>query len=140
MTHNSEVLLKPIFYCRDPFRQGENVLVLCETYVWTDSTFTAKKPANTNYRVFATAILDACKKEDPWFGIEQEYSIIDHKNKFTINPLGWPVDGYPGRQGPYYCSVGPDHCFGRVIMDAHYRACLFANLRIAGTNAETMPG
>ena len=30
--------------------------------------------------------------------------------------------------------------FGRDIVEAHYRACLYAGVMIAGTNAEVMPG
>jgi glutamine synthetase len=78
--------------------------------------------------------------EEPWFGVEQEYSLIEVKNKFTIKPLGWPQSGFPGPQGPYYCSVGAHACYGRAIMEAHYRACLFANIKISGTNCEVMPG
>ena len=41
--------------------------------------------------------------------------------------------------GPYYCGVGADKVFGRDILEAHYRACLYAGVKIAGTNAEVMP-
>lgn len=41
--------------------------------------------------------------------------------------------------GPYYCAVGADRVFGRDILEAHYRACLYAGVKIAGTNAEVMP-
>jgi len=41
--------------------------------------------------------------------------------------------------GPYYCAVGADKVFGRDILEAHYRACLYAGVKIAGTNAEVMP-
>jgi len=60
--------------------------------------------------------------------------------KFSTMPLGWPKDGYPGEQGPYYCSVGASNCFGRIIADAHYKACLYAGINISGTNAEVAPG
>jgi glutamine synthetase len=61
-------------------------------------------------------------------------------NKFTKLPIGWPEDGFPEKQGPFYCSVGAHVCFGRAIMDSHYKACLYAGVMVAGTNAETMPG
>merc|ERR1712056_148679 len=48
--------------------------------------------------------------------------------------------GYPGPQGPYYCSAGTDCSFGRSIMEAHYEACLYAGIDISGINAEVMPG
>ena len=41
--------------------------------------------------------------------------------------------------GPYYCGVGADKAYGRDIVEAHYRACLYAGVKIAGTNAEVMP-
>lgn len=41
--------------------------------------------------------------------------------------------------GPYYCGVGADNAYGRDIVEAHYRACLYAGVQIYGTNAEVMP-
>jgi glutamine synthetase len=114
--------------------------VLCDTYIWSDENFTEKIPANTNFRYYAAKIFEKCEKEEPWFGIEQEYTLLESMNKFTIKPLGWPSSGFPGPQGPYYCSVGANHCYGRAIMDAHYKCCLYAGIKISGTNAEVMPG
>lgn len=139
-THNSEVIMKPVAYYPDPFRGGNNIIVMTDTYVWADEQFTTLKPANTNFRHYAKAIFDAGAFEEPWFGIEQEYTMIETKNKFALRPLGWPSSGFPGPQGPYYCSVGANICYGRAIMDAHYRACLYAGLKISGTNSEVMPG
>ena len=42
-------------------------------------------------------------------------------------------------QGPYYCGVGASRVKGRKIVEAHYRACLYAGIKIAGSNAEVMP-
>lgn len=139
-THNSEVIMKPVAYYPDPFRGGNNIIVMTETYVWADDQFTSLKPANTNFRHHAKKVFDAGNFEEPWFGIEQEYTILETKNKFAIKPLGWPSSGFPGPQGPYYCSVGANICYGRAIVDAHYRACLFASIKISGTNCEVMPG
>lgn len=41
--------------------------------------------------------------------------------------------------GPYYCGVGANNAFGRDIVECHYRACLYAGVKICGTNAEVMP-
>ena len=43
-------------------------------------------------------------------------------------------------QGPYYCSVGANVAHGRHIVEAHYKACMFAGLDISGVNAEVMAG
>lgn len=43
-------------------------------------------------------------------------------------------------QGPYYCGVGAEKAFGRDIVDAHYKACLYAGINISGINGEVMPG
>lgn len=95
---NSEVTLKPVAYFPDPFRAGKgNIIVLCETYVFSDETFTHLRPANTNFRYFASKIFEAAEQEEPWFGIEQEYTVLEHKTKFTVKPLGWPSSGYPGQ-------------------------------------------
>jgi len=35
--------------------------------------------------------------------------------------------------------VGADKAYGRDVVEAHYRACLYAGVKICGTNAEVMP-
>jgi glutamine synthetase len=139
-THNSEVILKPVAMFNDPFRAGENVLVICETYVWADEHYKTLKPANTNFRHYAKKIFDAGAHEEPWFGIEQEYAVLEEKNNFSTRPLGWPQNGFPGPQGAFYCSVGANIAYGRAILDAHYKACLYSGIKISGVNMETMPG
>jgi glutamine synthetase len=130
---DSEVYLKPVTIFRDPFRRGRNIIVLCEA-VLPDGKMT---PIVTNTRRQAVEIFEKGKEHKPWFGIEQEYTLF---NADGVTPLGWPVNGYPGPQGPYYCSIGSENAFGRRVVEAHYRACIYAGVRIAGANAEVMPG
>ena len=37
-TDNSEIIMKPVSYYRDPFRKGHHIIVMTETYCWKDST------------------------------------------------------------------------------------------------------
>jgi len=132
---DSEVIIKPRAIFKDPFRGGDNILVMTDAYT------PAGVPLPTNTRAPAADIFDKYEKagndKDPWFGLEQEYTLF---NMDLTTPLGWPQGGYPGPQGPYYCGSGADRSYGRSISEAHYKACLFAGLEISGTNAEVMPG
>lgn len=76
-TENSEVIMKPVAFYPDPFLGGDNILVMTEAYTWEDTTYKNLIPANTNFRCFATTIFDAHKDEEPWYGIEQEYTILE---------------------------------------------------------------
>jgi len=135
-TEESEVLLKPVALFDDPFRGVPNKIALCETY------HTDGKPTNSNFRHFAQKIFqkDLIKKEEPWFGIEQEYELMVPIGTAIEWPYGWPLGGYPKPQGQYYCSTGTQNNYGRDVSNAHYKACLNAGIKIYGTNAEVMPG
>lgn len=128
--YDSDVTLKPIALYPDPFLGGNNRLVLCATYQQNG------QPTETNHRDECKRVMDEIAQEESWFGIEQEYLLLDRDGY----PLGWPKNGYPARQGPYYCGVGADRIFGRELVEAHYRACLYAGIEIGGTNAEVAPG
>ena len=112
--------------CRD-------LLVMCDTYT------PAGVPIATNTRAVAARVFSdpLVAAEECWFGIEQEYTLLDATTKW---PIGWPTGGYPAAQGPYYCGVGADKMFGRHIAESHYRACHYAGINVGGLNAEVMPG
>lgn len=130
---DSEVILYPQAIFKDPFRRGENLLVICDCYT------PAGDPIPTNKRASAANIFaqEEVVKEEPWYGIEQEFTLLQKDVKW---PLGWPIGGFPGPQGPYYCGVGAEKAWGRDIIDAHYKACLYAGIKISGINGEVMPG
>jgi glutamine synthetase len=133
---DSEVMLKPQRIFRDPFRPRSdglhNILVMCDCYTPQGD------PIPSNNRAKAAKAFDGHEDEEPWFGLEQEFTLF---NLDTKTPLGWPEGGMPLRpQGPYYCSVGPENSFGRAVTDAMYKACLYAGIAISGTNGEVMPG
>ncbi|BFZ20692.1 hypothetical protein BsWGS_23731 [Bradybaena similaris] len=125
--------LKPVAIYNDPFRQGNHKLVLCEVYAndWT--------PAPRNFRKSCS---DAMKTPEvtasaPWFGLEQEYSIIDPSNR----PLGWPSPFMPQPAGPmHHDAVGMHKTFGRDLYEAHLFTCIYAGINISGGNAEAFPG
>ena len=126
---NSDCVLRPVFTCHDPIRAGKNILVLCEVLL---PDFTSHV---TNTRAACVAAAEKYAKDEPMFGIEQEYTFFQDGR-----PLGWPEIGYPAPQGPYYCSVGADLAVGREIIERHTQACIDAGLKIEGTNAEVMKG
>jgi glutamine synthetase len=136
---DSEVYLRPVAIFPDPFRRGNNILVLCDC-VLPDGKET---PIPTNTRDACAKAMALCEDSVPWFGIEQEYTLFENDGaagQKNGTPYGWPKNGYPRPQGPFYCSAGAENAFGRRVADSHYRACLYAGLNISGINAEVMPG
>jgi glutamine synthetase len=135
---DSDVLIRPVAIYPNPFYNipsstfGQRAfLVLCDCYN-KDGT-----PHATNARVQCAQTETACAAEEPIFGIEQEYVLYDRAKEA---PYQWASAADPGcgGQGPYYCGVGGDRCFGRKIVDQHLHACLHAGIEICGTNAEVM--
>ena len=122
---SSDCLLKPVFIVKDPQRKDAYL-------VMTEVLSADGKPHESNGR--ATIEDD---DNDFWFGFEQEYFLWDTK---TNKPLGFPAGGFPGPQGPYYCSVGANNAFGRNIVEEHLDACLDAGLNVEGINAEVASG
>ncbi|TLV02800.1 glutamine synthetase beta-grasp domain-containing protein [Dyadobacter luticola] len=122
---SSDCLLKPVYIIPDPQRKN-GYLVMCEV-LNADGT-----PHESNGR--ATIEDD---DNDFWFGFEQEYFLWDNE---TNKPLGFPANGYPAPQGPYYCSVGAANAYGREIIEEHLDVCLDAGLNVEGINAEVAAG
>lgn len=127
---DSDRLLRPACIAKDPLRDGDHYLVLCEVLNADGSEHA------TNARAELRAVLEAgAAAHDAWAGFEQEYTLFQHGR-----PLGFPEHGMPAPQGPYYCSVGSDRAFGRDIAERHAVACQQAGLVYYGLNAEVMPG
>lgn len=122
---SSDCILKPVAIFPDPDRN--NAYLVMTEVLNADHT-----PHSSNGRA---QIND--EDEDFWFGFEQEYFIYDPETKL---PLGFPVNGYPAPQGPYYCGVGGKNAFGREIVEEHFDLCLEAGLNVEGINAEVAAG
>ena len=123
--HSSDCLLQPVAVFPDPARK--NAYLVMSEVLNADGT-----PHISNGR--ATIEDD---DNDFWFGFEQEYFLWDNK---TNRPLGFPAGGFPGPQGPYYCSVGAANAYGRNIIEEHLDTCLEAGLNVEGINAEVATG
>jgi len=126
-SENSEVILNPCAIYKCPFREGNNYLVLCDTYD------TNNNPLNSNHRVKANNVFKSKLDEEPWYGIEQEFFMIDMNSKQPLNVKNLNL------KGKHYCGIGINHKT-RKIMDEMYDACLYSNLDISGINAEVAEG
>ncbi|CAG07629.1 unnamed protein product [Tetraodon nigroviridis] len=86
---NSDMYLIPAAMFRDPFRRDPNKLVLCEVLKYNG------KPAETNLRVTCKKMMEMVKDQHPWFGMEQEYTILGHGRP----PLRLAVQRFPRTAG-----------------------------------------
>lgn len=122
---SSDCVLKPIAIYPDSTRLN-GALVMCEVMMPDGVT---PHPSNTR----ANIIRDA----GTWFGFEQEYFLYQNGR-----PLGFPKDGYPSPQGPYYCGVGYKNMgdIARQIVEEHLDICLDAGINHEGINAEVAKG
>ena len=90
---NSDCVLKPVKLYDHPFADefpGNSFIVLCEVYNKNGS------PHKSNTRARLVRLAEEFKDSEMWFGIEQEYVIMDTK---TERPCGWPEKGFPPPQG-----------------------------------------
>lgn len=125
-TESSEIILKPVAKYPCPFRKENNVLVLCDTYNLQNEPIGHRYSANEIFKIDL--------KQKPWYGIEQEYFIMDQYNK----PFNYKIDN-KSKQGQFYCSVGTGNAMCRKLVDKHYEYCLYSGLSISGVNSEVAP-
>ncbi len=121
---SSDCVLKPVALYPDTGRKN-GFLVMCEVML-PDMT-----PHPSNFR--ATVGEDA----DLWIGLEQEYFFYEGGR-----PLGFPENGYPAPQGPYYTSVGYEAVgdIARQVVEEHMDLVLDAGINFEGINAEVAKG
>ncbi len=133
-TKTSDLTIRPIYYVPNPLiaksDHGNNCyyyLVLCKV---------VNHPSN-NYDSLVD-IFRKTKHHDAWFGIEQEYIILDYDNNlFDSNTINKKSLDYNKNQ--HYCSVGSGKALGRKIAMDHMHACLEAGIKICGINSEVTP-
>jgi len=131
---DSEVLINPVRIYPDPFRRDGDILVLCET-------LKHGAPLADNMRPRCEAILNTAVDEEPMFGLEQEYFVIDNA---TGKAVGWPAGEMfvPRGQGGYYCGVDGRNVNSnlRKFYDLSLNKLRDAGIPITGGNFEVAPG
>lgn len=158
VTNNSEVILNPVTWFKDPFRPSVEraFLVLCETELPNG------QPHPDNYRRACKEFMQKYRKEKPLFGYEQEFFVIDSK---TDSPILYTMEkrianninttnsqkhiaqlgkhciiNGSNTQGMYYCGVGSHSVGYRDAINQAVDNCLTAKLNITGMNFEVAPG
>ena len=121
---SSDCVLKPVAFYPDSGRKN-GYLVMCEVLM-PDLT-----PHPSNFRA------TIAESDDLWVGLEQEYFFYQDGR-----PLGFPVEGYPAPQGPYYTGIGYNNVgdIARQIVEEHLDLCLDAGINHEGINAEVAKG
>jgi glutamine synthetase len=130
--NTSEIILKPCKVFNNPLLNNSK-LVVCSTYDVNG------EPLQNNHRHLAEQIFNSKLEEEPWFGLEQEYFMLD---KETNNIIGFtPNIGISSnRIGKYYCNPIYQDKITTKIAELHAIACLEAQIKISGINAEVAPG
>jgi len=119
---DSDCVLKPVRLYQNPLERHSH-LVLCEV----ENVDGSKHDSNTRAKL---ATIAHETRTEPWFGMEQEYTMFEDDT-----PLGWD-NGEPPPQGDYYCGRN----IGEEIAREHLDACIRANIKISGINSEVMLG
>jgi|UniRef100_A0A6C0IPM3 glutamine synthetase len=141
---SSEVFIRPIKVTRDPFRREEQAfLVLCDTWI-IDKVKSKEKnnivyiPHKDNTRRQAQITFDnpTTMKEDPWFGLEQEFFFTNKgDNKQAI------AMGTSSQSQEFYCGVGHDKIQYREVAEHALNNVLGSeSISCTGYNWEVAPG
>ena len=121
---SSDCVLKPVALYPDSTRKN-GYLVMCEVLLPNH------EPHPSNFRATVE------ESEDLWIGLEQEYFFYENGR-----PLGFPAEGYPAPQGPYYTGIGYKNVgdVARQIVEEHIDITLDAGINLEGINAEVAKG
>lgn len=155
-----DVTLNPVAIYADPFRGKPNIIVMCQTFGKSG------KPSGCNERYDANRIMEKAKNDEVWTGLEQEYFFCklvsrslqgegesgkNTKESIPIAKIEYQKLEKPDedlltedsegkkRTMPFYCGIGSTSVWRRNIVEAHYRATLYAGIKIFGVNSEVSP-
>lgn len=127
---DTEITLQPVYVCHEHTPSHVRHIVICATY-YSDGS-----PLPNNHYEYAKKVFERNIEEEPWFGLEQEYFIMD---PITKMPVGLSDHG-DTPQGQFYCAIGAQNSYGREIALGHYLKCLKNGLKISGMNQEVAVG
>jgi len=120
-TRNSEVILIPI---KMWYKNEKHIYVIC------------KGEDNNNnsvlgyWQTYAENQFKKIPNKKPWFGVEQEFFILDKHGKCLTHES----------KGNHYCGVGHSHPIERKIMDDFLHEVIHLGIHISGINQEVAPG
>tara|TARA_B100000575_G_C23142926_1_gene665690 strand:+ start:4447 stop:5658 length:1212 start_codon:yes stop_codon:yes gene_type:complete len=162
---DSEVFLRPVKLCYDPFRRGDNAyLVLCDTWLANKKKSQEKNelvyishPDNSRARAELIFDNNTVQEQDPWYGMEQEFFFTTRHDtgtkrpqneRFFEAPVGMTTfDGKEWistsgkEQGDFYCGVGPNNVKQRDVAEYILNCLSFARtVKCTGYNWEVAPG
>ncbi|PTB41314.1 hypothetical protein M441DRAFT_46494 [Trichoderma asperellum CBS 433.97] len=86
--NNTDVPLRPCAVFPDTIRLPSSIIVLAE-YWNADGT-----PNKFNFRHGCAKVMGTYAEHEPWFGLEQEITLIGNNRR----PFWWPVGGFPAPQ------------------------------------------
>lgn len=130
---NSEVNLEPYFIYPDVFRDFNiDVIVMCTPYKKENG-----KIVHLSNRYEANNIFTQYADLEPFFGLEQEFFIIDPTTNKPYNYTSESVD-----KNIYYCGIGAGIVSNKVrtFMNQAMLMCAKAGIIITGMNMEVSPG
>ncbi|GAX81512.1 hypothetical protein CEUSTIGMA_g8940.t1 [Chlamydomonas eustigma] len=147
-----EVFLKPRKLFRDPFRAGDHLLVLCDSFktnvnssLRNQNSSCTLEPSNSNSRAPCEETLNQASAHLPIFAAEQEYCILASSTVPSSTPA-WPYAHLPDPCKPYMSVPGlseanklKTYASGRHLAERHLQACLHAGIKITETSQRTSP-
>lgn len=133
------LVIKPHSLFKDPFRKKDiNYVALCDLHTY-DIENDECVAHSQNTRKDTSDLLNDHKNDQPWYGISQDFFILDSK---TSRPMGYPNDPgtYASNSDFYYCSRGTNDEQAKTIVDEIVDNALYAGVKISGMNAKNAPG
>ena len=126
---DQDCALKPVCFVRDPLREGDHFLVLCEVFN-PDGT----RHPSSGRADLRLVLANGAEKHEPWIGFGQDYIVVDRDGASGASAER------PNESGDaHYCGVGADRTFGREVAEEHARLCEEAGLLFYGFSARTTP-